>query len=242
MIALRSLPIVRNYVMSDAKQPESASGERDALMVPHVESYPEVIVARNLPSENLVRSILIFVAMVPAALVVLLSLQLGARSGSDMYSSSELALYLGIILAIIVISVTVLRISISRFRNPTVTIPQNDRKLLEELIRNENTKAIELYVRLASLGGPTGTATKLGLTGLPLATIGLTLFFSIVAIFVPTGFLDLAKLTLGAFIGSFVQRSGEAIERAVRANSSMAAAVSQPQSQTSSSAHGVPGT
>ena len=91
--------------------------------------------------------------------------------------------------------------------------------MLEELIKQENSKGIELYIRLSSLGGPTGTATKLGLTGLPLATIGLTLIFAIIALFEPA-FLDLVKLTLGAFIGSFVQRSGEAIERAVRANAS----------------------
>jgi hypothetical protein len=60
---------------------------------------------------------------------------------------------------------------------------------------------------LSSLSGTTGTATKLGLTGLPLATVGLTIFFSVIAIFGVDGFLDLAKLTLGAFIGSFVQRN-----------------------------------
>ncbi|HET6377614.1 MAG TPA: hypothetical protein VFG05_04825, partial [Methylocella sp.] len=42
-------------------------------------------------------------------------------------------------------------------------------------------------------------------------------FFSVIALFSDGSFLDLAKLTLGAFIGSFVQRSNEAIERAVRA-------------------------
>ena len=50
---------------------------------------------------------------------------------------------------------------------------------------------------------------ELGLTGLPLATIGLTLFFSILAIRFPA-FMDLAKLTLGAFIGSFVQKQAGA--------------------------------
>jgi putative aminopeptidase FrvX len=96
---------------------------------------------------------------------------------------------------------------------PTVVIPENDRKLLEQLIRDGNEKGIDQHVRLSSLGGATGTATQLGLTGLPLATIGLTVFFSVVAIMNVDGFLDLAKLTLGAFIGSFVQRnvSGERV-------------------------------
>jgi hypothetical protein len=65
--------------------------------------------------------------------------------------------------------------------------------------------AITQYVRLRSLTGFTGLFTKLGLTGLPLATIGLTVFFSVL-FFANEAFLDLAKLTLGAFIGSFVQK------------------------------------
>jgi hypothetical protein len=65
--------------------------------------------------------------------------------------------------------------------------------------------AITQYVRLRSLTGFTGLFTKLGLTGLPLATIGLTIFFSLL-FFANENFLDLAKLTLGAFIGSFVQK------------------------------------
>jgi hypothetical protein len=90
---------------------------------------------------------------------------------------------------------------------PKIVIPAQDGKLLETLIRDGNEKGIDQYVRLSSLSGTTGTATKLGLTGLPLATVGLTIFFSLVAIFGVDGFLDLAKLTLGAFIGSFVQRN-----------------------------------
>jgi hypothetical protein len=139
------------------------------------------------------------------------------------YSPEEIIIYLAIVGAILAIALLVFRIAFRRYKGPPITIPIEDRKLLEELIRAENTKAIELYVRLSRLGGPTGTATKLGLTGLPLATIGLTIFFSIVALFVP-GFLDLAKLTLGAFIGSFVQRSGEALERVVQRSTSASVA------------------
>jgi len=66
----------------------------------------------------------------------------------------------------------------------------------------------------SSLSGFTGTFTKLGLTGLPLTTVGLTLLFALFAL-LPLGaesqksFFDLTKLTLGAFIGSFVQRQVE---------------------------------
>jgi hypothetical protein len=103
------------------------------------------------------------------------------------------------------------RMMISEAQEAKLVITPEDRSLLEDLIRDGNEKGIDQYVRLSSLTGTTGTATKLGLSGLPLATVGLTLFFSIVAIFYPEGFMNLAKLTLGAFIGSFVQRnvSGE---------------------------------
>jgi hypothetical protein len=74
-----------------------------------------------------------------------------------------------------------------------------------------NEKAIEQYVRLSSVVGATGTATRLGLTGLPLITVALTLIFSALELYKPGGgFMDLTKLTLGAFIGSFVQRAATA--------------------------------
>jgi hypothetical protein len=70
---------------------------------------------------------------------------------------------------------------------------------------------IDQYFRLRSLSGISGNFTKLQVTGLPLTTVFLTLVFAAVAILplpdskLPAQFLDLAKLTLGAFIGSFVQ-------------------------------------
>jgi hypothetical protein len=99
------------------------------------------------------------------------------------------------------------RIVISTIGSKKDVIPREDRELLTPLISGGNEKAIDLYVRLSSLTGATGTATKLGLTGLPLVTVGLTLIFCVLEIYKPSGgFMDLAKLTLGAFIGSFVQR------------------------------------
>jgi hypothetical protein len=87
-------------------------------------------------------------------------------------------------------------------------IPPQDRELLEPLIKDHNKESIEQYVILSSLAGATGTATRLGLTGLPLITVALTLIFAALELCKPGGgFMDLAKLTLGAFIGSFVQRS-----------------------------------
>ncbi|NKK82652.1 hypothetical protein [Rhizobium leguminosarum] len=99
------------------------------------------------------------------------------------------------------------RILISTVSMRKDVIPSLDRDLLEPLIRAGDEKAIDQYVRLSSLSGTTGTATKLGLTGLPLLTVALTLVFSALELYKPgSGFMDLTKLTLGAFIGSFVQR------------------------------------
>jgi hypothetical protein len=76
---------------------------------------------------------------------------------------------------------------------------------LKRKVVDGNEDAVTQYVRLRSLSGFTGIFTKLGLQGLPLATIGLTLFFSLMFLH-DKEYLELAKLTLGAFIGSFVQK------------------------------------
>ncbi len=99
-----------------------------------------------------------------------------------------------------------------------VVIPPHDYELLRPLVSEGKSEAIDQYVRLSSLSKFTGTFTQLGLTGLPLATIFLTLFFSLLTIFLPDSFLDLAKLTLGAFIGSFVQRQVERRQEATTAS------------------------
>ncbi|MGG8295078.1 hypothetical protein PGR09_04055 [Klebsiella sp. 141251] len=87
-------------------------------------------------------------------------------------------------------------------------IPPQDYSLLAPAIKEGNEKAITEYIRLSSLSGMTGTFTKIGLTGLPLATIVLTVVLAFLSLVFPK-FYDLAQLTLGAFIGSFVQKSNE---------------------------------
>jgi hypothetical protein len=87
----------------------------------------------------------------------------------------------------------------------TQVIAPQDYELLGKAVSEGNDKAIDLWVRLSSLSGYTGTFTKVGLTGLPLATIVLTLLLAACGLF-NEQFFDLAKLTLGAFLGSYVQR------------------------------------
>lgn len=82
------------------------------------------------------------------------------------------------------------------------------------LISTANKGAINEYIRLASLAGFSGTFTKLGFTGLPLVTVALTLILLAMTMLIQDqelskGMFDLAKLTLGAFLGSFVQRNIE---------------------------------
>ncbi|MEL7093321.1 MAG: hypothetical protein AAFN94_16455, partial [Pseudomonadota bacterium] len=93
-------------------------------------------------------------------------------------------------------------------------IPTKDRKLLTELIKKPNEGGVNQYIRIASLSGRSGLFTKLGFTGLPLATAGLGVLLVFLSLGMeltgadesPAQLMDLAKLVLGAFIGSFVQR------------------------------------
>jgi hypothetical protein len=55
-------------------------------------------------------------------------------------------------------------------------IPRQDAPLLYELLRSNNEQALKGYIDLAGLSGVVGLFTKLGVNGLPLATIGLTVF------------------------------------------------------------------
>ena len=90
-------------------------------------------------------------------------------------------------------------------------IPHQDYEILSQALLHDKDRTIDNYIKLSSLTGLMGRFTQLGLSGLPLATILITVLFALLAIWVfdPTlsaGFFDLAKLTLGAFLGSYVQR------------------------------------
>ena len=100
-------------------------------------------------------------------------------------------------------------------------IPHQDKDILEPALRKSETP-IDEYVKLSGLIGVTGFFRKLEFSGMPLATILMTLILCLLSIgsFVlnkywnevqipeelAIGFFELAKLTLGAFIGSFVTK------------------------------------
>ncbi len=107
-------------------------------------------------------------------------------------------------------------------------IPVKDREELIKIINKtqDHKEALEIFKQFISLYGFTGNITRFGVSGLPLLTVTMTIFFTLLAaliwfidVYVTGGltketsatpviiaFTDLAKLTLGAFIGSFVQR------------------------------------
>jgi hypothetical protein len=91
------------------------------------------------------------------------------------------------------------------------TIPDEDREFLAPLISDANEKAIFQYVRLSGLTGSTGFFAKLGFTGLPLVTAALGILLILLAMLssdpLDSELMDLAKLVIGAFIGSFVQKT-----------------------------------
>ena len=106
-----------------------------------------------------------------------------------------------------------LRLLFGANQDAAEVIPAKDRSLLEPLIKNSDKEAINQYVILSSLSGFTGTFQKIGFSGLPLATVTLTLIFSFLSFF-EEEFMELAKLTLGAFIGSFVQKGQDQLKMA----------------------------
>lgn len=103
------------------------------------------------------------------------------------------------------------------------SFPERDLKLIKSAIKKGEEDPITQYIRVRSLSGFTGGFTKIGLTGLPLVTISVTMIFTLAALIffkdekIFTSLFDLAKLTLGAFIGSYVQRQVEQRKQAAEA-------------------------
>lgn len=134
----------------------------------------------------------------------------GDLSQRDVYNffgriaSFFLAPVLGLISGI-VCAVIGVRLLTSSGAVTSYVIAPHDYPVLGPAISSGNDAAVTQFIRLSSLSGLTGTFTKIGLTGLPLATIFLTIFLALLGLADPQ-FFDLAKLTLGAFLGSFVQK------------------------------------
>lgn len=133
----------------------------------------------------------------------------------DVSLSGLLALNIDLV-AILLFSGLATMIGLSFFksagRSTNYVVRPEDRDLIWPLITEPKPEGIDQYIRLASLSGFSGAFTKVGFTGLPLATVALTIFFVVLAL--SSGnkdLMELAKLTLGAFIGSFVQRQTDRV-------------------------------
>lgn len=178
---------------------------------PSVEGFEEQQ-ARRLSQAGL---IFIYAGMVTLLIAVAVSVILVIREAYPR-GAVEFFSYYGLPLLLVVASAMfsgfgylVLRtVSTSRRQ----VIPPQDRELLTQLIQGDPPTGLDAYVRLSALSGVTGFFHKIGVAGLPLATIFLTLVFALLAITDLGGqaaaFTDLANLGLGAFLGSFVQRQG----------------------------------
>lgn len=121
--------------------------------------------------------------------------------------SAFLAPLIGLLSAIFCTSVGIKLLRSGGAVTTSVISPQ-DYPILGPAIASGNEQAITQWIRINSLSGLTGTFTKMGISGLPLATIVLTLLLALAGL-ANNQFFDLAKLTLGAFLGSFVQRQAE---------------------------------
>lgn len=186
------------------------------LNVPEVKINALVLRRSQLPfAISLVSFLaLLFLILAPFFLPIKVNFELGAEASPFMLL---LALYLPhalLFMTTIASGYIGYKLVVASGASPENPIPPSNYGLLAPLIQEGKSESIDQYVRLSSLSGFTGTFTKLGLTGLPLTTVALTLIFAALAL-LPAGaesqksFFDLTKLTLGAFIGSFVQRQVE---------------------------------
>lgn len=193
--------------MTDASSPETRSDP------PH----PQV----GLLDRLLIVAGLVFSAASALALGygIYLLYKTGVRHQADRDPTIPLIIALHIDIIIMVLFAAIAAFISLRFfgrasRSTSYVIRPEDRSHIWPLIEKAEVASIDQYIRLASLSGFSGAFTKVGFTGLPLATVALTLIFVVLSIlFNKQDLMELAKLTLGAFIGSFVQRQ---VERAGR--------------------------
>jgi hypothetical protein len=184
------------------------------------ESQPDPAVAKPSPSDKILATcgyLFVAVAVSCFAAIVYLKVHDALHPTPPLKYDSVLdfvqreSATLSLLFIAFVASSTGKRLLTTTARLNTRTIPIEDLPLIQDAVKAGNADPIDQYMRLRSLTGISGNFAKLGVTGLPLTTVFLTLVFALIALLpranpeIPKAFLDLAKLTLGAFIGSFVQ-------------------------------------
>ena len=155
---------------------------------------------------------------------VLVASMLGANASSRSPDGVQALIWIAMLSALV--GYILLRAA----RNPDAentgnALPSDARELLRAWLQ-KSEDPIGDWTKLVGLTGGTGVFRKLELSGMPLATILMTLLFCVLGLIAPVLpkvlpgtagadtfdaaakiFLDMAKLTLGAFIGSFVTKS-----------------------------------
>lgn len=131
----------------------------------------------------------------------------GNRTAALEYAPAGFAGGIGVFVALL--GVKLVRAGGLAPSDPLPVVNQKEWDVLAVAITENKDDPIGQFIRLSSLTGATGWFTKLGLSGLPLATIGLTIFFALISLFGGDDeerFYQLTQITLGAFVGSFVQK------------------------------------
>lgn len=160
--------------------------------------------------------------------IILRRMDLETRPQNVLFGIGTLAAFIGFLL--------VRMARRGRPKAPKVVLPEEGEKYLGPALER-SPDPIGDWTRLAGLAGGTGVFRKLEFSGMPLATILMTVLFCLLGIGTPLmskiaegpfedlskGFLELAKLTLGAFIGSFVTKSTTRETEATRAGAVAAA-------------------
>ena len=153
-------------------------------------------------------SVILFIAI--AFLLYLNQTGANPRTRLSQLNAEYLLAAIGVCLALL--GVKLVRVGGIAPSDPLPVVHNKEWEILSKAITANHQDPIGEYIRLSSLTGVTGVFTKLGLSGLPLATIGLTIFFALMSVwFGKDNFHELTQLTLGAFIGSFVQRQVAAL-------------------------------
>jgi hypothetical protein len=209
--------------MSETNKAEDLAQLAAGLTIQDIKINPLVLRKSQLPFTISLASFLALLLLIfaPALISLLTGRPTTLNFDFGTAGNSPFILFLALYLPHFLLFITTIasgyigyKLIVAAGASPENPIPPGNYALLAPLIHEGKSEAIDQYVRLCSLSGFTGAFTKLGLTGLPLTTVALTLIFAALAL-LPVepesqkSFFDLTKLTLGAFIGSFVQRQVE---------------------------------
>lgn len=150
------------------------------------------------------------IALFLLSIIIIIVLSLLTFLYPEKFNTSSISVYIVLLAVLISLIGGLICLDASNPPAPTAMPPQDRKQLIQEMSKG-NAAAIDLYMKLRNARGVAGFFQKLGLNGLSIATIFITLTFVILAVKtdgkISENLFDLSKLTIGAFIASFVNRS-----------------------------------